>query len=144
MKVTKPALIVYNYRIPLAGKRWYWSLFTNFLDVTMVNAWILAKKANKNKMDLLEFKRYVGTSYLKQNGVLKKDQLPLFCAPLVEKSRFSTILGTMVWAICCAREVPKIVVRLQDVRDDHSHTVRNVKSRYALTISYLSIQSDFS
>ena len=142
--MTKPALRVYNYRIPLAGKRWYWSLFTNFLDVIMVNAWILAKKANKNKINLLEFKRYVATSYLKRIGVLKKDQLPLFCAPLVEKSWFSTILDTMAWAICCAREVPKIVVRLQDVRDDHSHTVRNIKSRNALTVSYLPIQNDFS
>ena len=70
--MTKPTLRVYDYKIPLTAKWWYWSLFTNLLDVTMVNASILAKKANKNKMDLLEFKRYVATSYLKRNGVLKK------------------------------------------------------------------------
>ena len=141
--MTKPTLRVYDYKIPLTAKWWYWSQFTNLLDVTMVNASILAKKANKDKMGsrIQTIRRY---QLPKAVWSAKKDQLPLFCAPLVEKSRFSTILDTKAWTIRCARELPKIVVKLQDVRDDHSHTVRNVKSRYVLTVFYLSIQSDFS
>ena len=35
-----------KYRVGIRSKKWYWCLFTNLLDITVVNAWILYNIAN--------------------------------------------------------------------------------------------------
>lgn len=52
-----------RWRISLRGKKWWWSLFTWLVDVTVQNAWILHKKAG-HKMTQLQFRREIVKTYL--------------------------------------------------------------------------------
>lgn len=53
------------YRIGLRSKKWYWSLFSWLLDVTMVNSWVLMRKTGNN-ISQLEFRRIIVTTYLEK------------------------------------------------------------------------------
>lgn len=56
---------VNKYRIKIRGKKWYFPLFTNAIDVAMVNAYVLYCFASSgNKITLLEFRRAVTKAYL--------------------------------------------------------------------------------
>lgn len=52
-----------KYRIKIRGKRWYFPLFTNAIDVSIENAHALYCLANE-KISLLEFRRQVTKQYL--------------------------------------------------------------------------------
>ena len=56
---------VNSYRISVTSKKWYWFLFTALADITVSNAWIIFRKLNSEKMDLLTFKSNIAWSYLK-------------------------------------------------------------------------------
>jgi hypothetical protein len=52
--------LVANYRIRIRGKKWWWPIFTNYIDVTLTNAWKLSRLSTiQNKKSLLEFRRDV-------------------------------------------------------------------------------------
>lgn len=53
------------YRISVRSKKWYWCLFTVLADITISNAWIIFRKVNCEKMDLMTFKSNIALSYLK-------------------------------------------------------------------------------
>lgn len=55
---------VAKYRITVKGKKWWWPLFINFIDVTVCNAWILHRFIHGKELDLLEFRRRVAISLL--------------------------------------------------------------------------------
>lgn len=55
------------YRISIRGKKWWWSLFTWMLDVSVQNAWLLARSQQTEKMSQLSFRRDLAMSYLLQN-----------------------------------------------------------------------------
>ncbi|KAJ6647185.1 Chimeric ERCC6-PGBD3 protein [Pseudolycoriella hygida] len=51
------------YRISIRGKKWWWCIFTWLLDVSVQNAWQLARKANP-KLVQLQFRRNLAMSYM--------------------------------------------------------------------------------
>lgn len=55
---------VNNYRISIRSKKWWWMLFTNMINMTVVNAWRLFQVANNESMGLLEFERMIVRHYL--------------------------------------------------------------------------------
>lgn len=54
---------VNSYRISIRGKKWWWCMFTWMLDVSVQNAWLLARKENP-KLVQLQFRRDLAMSYL--------------------------------------------------------------------------------
>jgi hypothetical protein len=57
---------VAKYRVAVKGKKWWWPLFVNFIDVSLSNAWLLHRRVHHDKqMDLLEFRERVAISLLK-------------------------------------------------------------------------------
>lgn len=55
------------YRIAIRGKKFWWILFTNMLDMAMTNAWKLHLLSADVKMDQLAFTRNVARYYLRLN-----------------------------------------------------------------------------
>ena len=51
------------YRIGIRGKKWWWSLFSWLVDVSIQNAWILDRKMGSGH-DHLDFRQKVAMSYL--------------------------------------------------------------------------------
>ena len=62
---------VNNYRVSIRGKKWWWSIFTWLLDVSVQNAWILHKKSG-GCLPQLDFKEQIAESYLKRYGIPPK------------------------------------------------------------------------
>ena len=60
---------VNNYRIGIRSKKWYWSIFTWLLDVTIQNAWIIYRQfdAKGTNISLLDFKLRLANYYCKIN-----------------------------------------------------------------------------
>ena len=72
------------YRIGIRGKKWWWSLFSWLVDVSIQNAWILAKKRGSGQ-DHLDFRQKVAMSYLsrfqtapKKSGLKRLSSRPGF------------------------------------------------------------------
>ena len=58
--------MVGNYRIGIRGKKWWWPIFSNYVDVSIVNAWKLWRVVHPTEsMSLLKFWREVSVNYLK-------------------------------------------------------------------------------
>lgn len=62
---------VAGYRIHIRNRKWYWSILTWSLDVSIQNAWLIGRKSGK-KMTQLEFRREIVQVYLKRYGVAAK------------------------------------------------------------------------
>lgn len=57
--------MVANYRIRIRGKKWWWPIFSNYIDVSMVNAWKIWLDVHPSeKMPLLDFRRQVTVNFL--------------------------------------------------------------------------------
>ena len=67
--VDKMDQFISTYRTHIRQRKWWWSIFVYFLDVSVVNAWLLSRKFGYN-MPLLDFKRYIAKSLLKSYGTL--------------------------------------------------------------------------
>ncbi|KAJ8886376.1 hypothetical protein PR048_012587 [Dryococelus australis] len=52
------------YRHTVKDERWYMRIFYNFLQVAVVNCWLLWRMNNEENMELLEFKPSVATSLM--------------------------------------------------------------------------------
>ncbi|XP_065355426.1 piggyBac transposable element-derived protein 3-like [Calliphora vicina] len=61
------------YRIGARGKKWWFSIFTWLVDVSIQNAWILHRKAG-GSMSQLSFRRSIATRYCKSYGSNKPPQ----------------------------------------------------------------------
>lgn len=48
-----------RYRNKIKSKKWYMRLFFHLLDMTLVNSWVLFKRAKGKTITLLEFKKEV-------------------------------------------------------------------------------------
>ena len=70
-----------KYRISFRGKKWYWSIFTWFVDIAIQNCWVLHKKCWGN-LSQFDFKEHIALSYLQRYGSLP--QLP---GPLCQKRK---------------------------------------------------------
>ncbi|KAG5878747.1 hypothetical protein JTB14_023343 [Gonioctena quinquepunctata] len=53
-----------RYRIGIRSKKWWWPIFTWFVDVTVTNAWQIHRKSG-GKLMQLEFRREIAICYLK-------------------------------------------------------------------------------
>ncbi|KAF2891633.1 hypothetical protein ILUMI_14540 [Ignelater luminosus] len=71
------------------NKRWYIRVLMHFLDVVVVNAWILFKQNGNTKHDLLEFKTSVGRALINigTNNVNRKDRPRSVTPPSILKPR---------------------------------------------------------
>ena len=47
--------LVTNYQTRVSGKKWQWPIFTNYIDVTLINAWKLSKACSSENKKSLEF-----------------------------------------------------------------------------------------
>ena len=57
--------VVSNYRIRVRGKKWWWPIFSNYVDVSMVNAWRLWQCTHpRESLPLLDFRRQVAVNFL--------------------------------------------------------------------------------
>lgn len=56
---------VANYRTRILGKKWWWPLFVNTVDSTLVNAWKLYNLTHDKKMSQINFKSYIALRLLK-------------------------------------------------------------------------------
>ena len=54
-----------SYRPSIRGKKWYWPLFTNVLNVSLVSAWRAHCHATNHNLSHLEFLRNVTLALLK-------------------------------------------------------------------------------
>nr|CAH7762079.1 unnamed protein product [Callosobruchus chinensis] len=54
------------YRIGMRSKKWWWYIFTWLIDACISNAWILWKKAHRDQMSQLDFRRNIAQTYLKR------------------------------------------------------------------------------
>lgn len=59
---------VQKYRIKFRGKKWYFPLFTNAIDVAVVNAHALYVASNES-IPLLDFQRKIARTYLKKESL---------------------------------------------------------------------------
>lgn len=59
------------YRIGIRGKKWWWSIFTWLLDVSLQNAWLLYRKKGSS-ITQREFRREIAMSYLLRYQCLPK------------------------------------------------------------------------
>ncbi len=57
-----------SYRPMIRGKKWYWPLFLNIINASIVAAWkvyCIAHVASQDKLDHLDFRREITLSLLK-------------------------------------------------------------------------------
>lgn len=54
-----------NYRIAIRGKKWWWPLFINMIDSTVVNSWKIYKISNDSKISQLDFRSQLVMTLLK-------------------------------------------------------------------------------
>jgi hypothetical protein len=51
--------IMGRYKIKMRSKKWYFRLFYHFLDITIVNAWLLYKRMKGNDFPLYQFRTQI-------------------------------------------------------------------------------------
>ena len=79
-----------SYRPMIRGKKWYWPLFINVLNTSVIAAWRLHCKVAEKKMTHLEFRRCITTCLLKTE---KPHERPSSNTrgPVVEDVRFDGV-----------------------------------------------------
>ena len=60
-----------SYRPSIRGKKWYWPLFSNFINLTVVAAWRLFCKVNDEEISHLNFRRQITLCLLKQETTVR-------------------------------------------------------------------------
>lgn len=56
-----------RYRVSIRGKKWWWSVFTWFLDASITNAWRISRSCGSS-LSQLQFRRDIAIYYLKEFG----------------------------------------------------------------------------
>lgn len=114
------------YRTRIRSKKWWWLLFTQILDITVVNTWRLHQIASPDeKASLLDIRRKIVMSYLskttpsvpKRPGPQKSkllggrvsldvrfDQIGHFVVP-INTQRRCALCGKKTTRICCKCDV---------------------------------------
>ena len=54
------------YRPTIRGKKWYWPLFVNLLNTTVVAAWKIHRQIGDKKITYIDFRRQVTLCLLKR------------------------------------------------------------------------------
>lgn len=79
---------VNNYRIHIRGKKWWWALFTQMLNMATVNAWKIHQVVSDEPMDLLAFLRTVTRYYLRlgtRNQSIRRRPASTVCDIVLDK-----------------------------------------------------------
>ena len=86
------------YRPTIRGKKWYWPLFTNILNISMISAWRAHCHSTPHSLSHLEFLRHV-TLALLHHDTPSTARVPRDCArvpfPVIE-SRFDGMNHIMI------------------------------------------------
>ena len=63
--------IIGRYRIAMRSKKWYFKLFYHFLDMSLVNAWLLYRRVYENEatIPLAKFRQEIAVA-LCQSGMI--------------------------------------------------------------------------
>lgn len=105
-----------NYRIGFRGKKWYIPILFWMFDVSMNNAWILARKFGK-KIDNLEFRRSVVVSILRKYGKppLATGPKPILVGPAARRHGQHLILSGQTRRRCahCKNKTTKACERCE-------------------------------
>lgn len=80
-----------KYRVKIRGKKWYFPIFTNLIDMTLINAHILYTLAG-NKIPLLDFRRIITRTYLSISSVSNPRNAG---RPSLTKPNFKRVLETV-------------------------------------------------
>lgn len=80
-----------KYRIKIRGKKWYFPIFTNLIDMTVVNAHVLYTLAG-NKIPLLDFRRIIARTYLSITSLSNPKNLG---RPAMPKLNAKRVLATV-------------------------------------------------
>ena len=101
--VDKMDWLINKYRIKIrAKKKWYFLLFTNMIDIAVVNAHVLYCMANK-KIPLLKFRQRIVRVYVKTSSVsdpkklwssITQQKYAIACSRRSVKERVRTCIGT--------------------------------------------------
>ena len=83
-----------SYRPSIRSKKWYWPLFTNVLNVSLVSAWRAHCHVTNHNLSHLEFLRHVTLALLNYESS-SSERLPQGGAYPVDKSRFDGINHTL-------------------------------------------------
>jgi hypothetical protein len=63
--------LIGRYRIIMRSKKWYIKIFYHFLDMTVVNSWLMYKKVTGNTMPLSKFREHLSVTLI-QSGIAKR------------------------------------------------------------------------
>ena len=91
------------YRPSIRGKKWYWQLFTNFLNVTLIAAWRIHCKVSEKKMRHIDFRRNITLCLLKGDFTPISQPMPRGAEALPETIRYdgkNHILGSTSQGRC--------------------------------------------
>ena len=97
--VNKMDWLINKYRVKIGAKKWYFPLFTNMIDMAIVNAHVLYCMANK-KIPLLKFRQRIVLVYMKTS--LVSDPENSGCSSITQQN----------YAIACSRRSAKEQVRI--------------------------------
>ena len=89
-----------TYRPNIKGKKWYWPLFMNILNVSIVAAWRQYYKSVENPMSHLEFQRDVTICLLKAGPQRARNELPRTLPDDVRYDVIDHILGSTTQGRC--------------------------------------------
>lgn len=107
---------VANYRIGFRGKKWYIPILLWMFDVSINNAWILARKFGK-KIDNLEFRRSIVLSILQKYGKppLSTGPKPILVSPAARRHGQHLILSGQTRRRCahCKNKTTKACDRCE-------------------------------
>lgn len=68
--------MIAHYPHAIKNKKFYLRIVFHFMNVAIVNAWLLYRKVKQNAMPLLEFKASVASTLLQLNGTARKRGRP--------------------------------------------------------------------
>ena len=100
--VDKMYWLINKYRIKIRAKKWYFPLFTNMIDMAVVNAHVLYCMANE-KIPLLKFRRSIVRVYMKTLSVsdpkklwssITQQKYAIACSRRSAKERVRACMGT--------------------------------------------------
>ena len=111
------------YRIHIKSRKWWFSMFTQFLDVTVANAWRLYQKTSRDKsLPLLNARRKIVLSYLSKPSSSRKrssrknsisEKRVSKAIRLDEGNHFVQPIATQRRCAMCGKKTKRICTRCQ-------------------------------
>ena len=105
-----------SYCPVICGKKWYWPLFINVLNVSVVAAWRIHYQLEKNKLSYLKIRRHIALYLLKAEQANKR--MSESSAGLPAKAQFeglNHLLGSTTQVRCkvCKKNTKNVCVKCE-------------------------------